>query len=68
MQYDLTTGQVVKWCPKEGSMLRGLLGALKSNQPAVPLKVCGFYSLVDRALYSAVSCINPINPRAAVVL
>jgi hypothetical protein len=32
---------VVKWCPSEGNVLRGFLGALKSKQPAIPLKVCG---------------------------
>jgi len=38
-QYDLATGQVLKWCPSEGNMLRSVLGALKSKQPSVPLKV-----------------------------
>lgn len=39
-QYDLTTGAVIKWCPREGgNLLRGVLGALKSNQPPIPLKV-----------------------------
>ncbi|KAI8474048.1 MAG: hypothetical protein J3K34DRAFT_518543 [Monoraphidium minutum] len=38
-QYDLATGEVLKWCPGEGNMLRGVLGMLKSKQPSVPLKV-----------------------------
>lgn len=37
--YDLATGKVLKWCPSEGGLVRGLLGTLKKNAPAVDLKV-----------------------------
>ncbi len=30
---------MLKWCPSEGNLVRGVLGALKSKQPAVPLQV-----------------------------
>jgi len=41
--YDLATGKVLKWCPGEGSMVRGLLGRLKRNQVAVNLDVFDTY-------------------------
>ncbi|KAG1658722.1 hypothetical protein FOA52_002737 [Chlamydomonas sp. UWO 241] len=37
-QYDLETGAVVVWCPG-GSLVRSLLGGMKKDTPAVPLKV-----------------------------
>jgi nitrite reductase/ring-hydroxylating ferredoxin subunit len=40
-EYDLETGAVLKWCPKEDAAisLRNLLTAAKANAPAVPLPV-----------------------------
>ncbi|KAK3271357.1 hypothetical protein CYMTET_20282, partial [Cymbomonas tetramitiformis] len=37
-KYDLTTGQVVEWCPKSNP-LRFILGSLKSNVSPISLKV-----------------------------
>ena len=36
--YDLATGAVLKWCPKDNAM-RSLLGTLKSREKSMPLKV-----------------------------
>lgn len=36
--YDLATGAVLKWCPKDNPM-RSLLGTLKSVEKSTPLKV-----------------------------
>ncbi len=30
---------MLKWCPKEGNVIRGILGSLKAKQAPVPLKV-----------------------------
>lgn len=37
--YDLASGKVLRWCPSEGNLVRGLLGTLKKDVPAVDLKV-----------------------------
>ncbi|KAG2494727.1 hypothetical protein HYH03_007241 [Edaphochlamys debaryana] len=37
--YDLKTGKVVKWCPSDGSPIRGFLRTLKANVEPVPLAV-----------------------------
>ena len=39
-KYDLSSGQVLEWCPTEGQgPVRAVLGALKSKQPPINLKV-----------------------------
>eukprot|EP00877_Chromochloris_zofingiensis_P012016 jgi/Chrzof1/7068/Cz02g09170.t1 len=40
--YDLQTGAVLKWCPKD-SLVRNVLGTLKSNQEPTPLKAYPTY-------------------------
>jgi nitrite reductase/ring-hydroxylating ferredoxin subunit len=37
-EYDLTTGQVITWCPKD-SLVRSALGALKATVDPIPLPV-----------------------------
>ncbi|PNH11225.1 putative sodium/metabolite cotransporter BASS4, chloroplastic [Tetrabaena socialis] len=37
--YDLKTGKVIKWCPSDGSAIRGLLRTLKADVSPVPLTV-----------------------------
>ena len=37
-EYDLTTGEVLQWCPTNNPV-RALLGSLKSNVDPVPLPV-----------------------------
>lgn len=34
-----TLGNVIKWCPSDGSPIRGLLHSLKASVPPVPLAV-----------------------------
>lgn len=37
-EYDLTTGDVIQWCPKDNPV-RAMLGALKGSVDPVPLPV-----------------------------
>ncbi|GIL76790.1 hypothetical protein Vretimale_8727 [Volvox reticuliferus] len=37
--YDLKTGKVIKWCPSDGSPIRGVLRTLKASVNPVPLPV-----------------------------
>lgn len=37
-EYDLTTGEVIQWCPKN-NLVRSMLGALKGAVDPIPLPV-----------------------------
>ena len=36
--YNLETGEVIEWCPKN-NFLRNILGAMKEKEKPIPLKV-----------------------------
>ena len=53
--YDLRSGAVVTWCPRDGSVVRSLLGALKEKAPPTPLKVYPVFVGSDNAVWARLS-------------
>eukprot|EP00882_Tetradesmus_deserticola_P019273 GHRQ01020734.1.p1 GENE.GHRQ01020734.1~~GHRQ01020734.1.p1 ORF type:complete len:110 (+),score=27.09 GHRQ01020734.1:214-543(+) len=49
--YDLATGAVLKWCPKDSPM-RSLLGTLKSTVKATPLQVYPVHVTQDGSIWT----------------
>jgi nitrite reductase/ring-hydroxylating ferredoxin subunit len=49
--YDLATGAVLKWCPKDNPV-RSLLGTLKSKVDPSPLKVYPVYVNKDGGIWT----------------
>jgi nitrite reductase/ring-hydroxylating ferredoxin subunit len=53
--YDLRSGAVVTWCPREGGVVRSLLGTLKEKAPPTPLKVYATHVGSDGAVWAKLS-------------
>ena len=50
--YDLETGSVIEWCPKN-NLIRNFLGGLKEKEKPIPLKVFPVLIDSDGAIYTS---------------